>query len=70
VLISMETSAARNAALPIVSKGKAPYIYTSFYEGAVVGKLEASEPKVSPFSTDDRLVFRRVELKCFARRQR
>ena len=33
VLISMETSAARNAALPIVSKGKVPYIYTSFYEG-------------------------------------
>ncbi len=32
-LISMETSAARNAALPIVSKGKVPYIYTSFYEG-------------------------------------
>src|ERR1700690_2653026 len=29
VLISMETSAARNAALPIVSKGKVPYIYTS-----------------------------------------
>jgi branched-chain amino acid transport system substrate-binding protein len=33
VLISMETSAARNAALPIVSRGKVPYIYTSFYEG-------------------------------------
>lgn len=33
VLISMETSAARNAALPIVSKGHVPYIYTSFYEG-------------------------------------
>jgi urea transport system substrate-binding protein len=33
VLISMETSAARNAALPIVAKGKVPYIYTSFYEG-------------------------------------
>ena len=33
VLISMETSAARNAALPIVTKGKTPYIYTSFYEG-------------------------------------
>ncbi len=33
VLISMETSAARNAALPIVSKGRVPYIYTSFYEG-------------------------------------
>ena len=33
VLISMETSAARNAALPIVTRGKVPYIYTSFYEG-------------------------------------
>jgi branched-chain amino acid transport system substrate-binding protein len=33
VLISMETSAARNAALPIVARGKVPYIYTSFYEG-------------------------------------
>src|SRR3984885_13260033 len=32
VLISMETSAARNAGLSIVSRGKAPYIYTSFYE--------------------------------------
>lgn len=33
VLISMETSAARNAGLPIVAKGRVPYIYTSFYEG-------------------------------------
>lgn len=33
VLISMETSAARNAGLPIVTRGKVPYIYTSFYEG-------------------------------------
>jgi len=33
VLISMETSAARNAGLPIVSKGKTPFIYTSSYEG-------------------------------------
>src|SRR5258708_2788884 len=33
VVISMETSAARNAGLPIVNKGKIPYIYTSFYEG-------------------------------------
>jgi urea transport system substrate-binding protein len=33
VLISMETSAARNAGLPIVTRGKTPYIYTSFYEG-------------------------------------
>ena len=33
VLISMETSAARNAGLPIVNRGQVPYIYTSFYEG-------------------------------------
>lgn len=33
VLISMETSAARNAGLPIVGRGKTPFIYTSFYEG-------------------------------------
>ena len=33
VLISMETSAARNAGLPIVARGKVPFIYTSFYEG-------------------------------------
>jgi len=32
-LISMETSAARNAGLPAVNKSKTPYIYTSFYEG-------------------------------------
>lgn len=32
-IIAMETSAARNAALPIISRGKVPYIYTSFYEG-------------------------------------
>src|ERR1700744_4101147 len=32
-LISMETSAARNAGLPIVTRGKVPFIYTSFYEG-------------------------------------
>src|SRR5215471_19567974 len=32
-LISMETSAARNAGLPIVARGKTPFIYTSFYEG-------------------------------------
>jgi urea transport system substrate-binding protein len=33
VLISAETSAARNAGLPSVSRGKVPFIYTSFYEG-------------------------------------
>ena len=32
-VIAMETSAARNAALPIITRGKVPYIYTSFYEG-------------------------------------
>jgi branched-chain amino acid transport system substrate-binding protein len=32
-VIAMETSAARNAALPIIARGKVPYIYTSFYEG-------------------------------------
>ena len=37
-LISMETSAARNAGLPIVSRGKTPYIYTSFYEGRSCNK--------------------------------
>ena len=31
VLISMETSAARNAGLPIINRGGVPYIYTSFY---------------------------------------
>ena len=30
---SMETSAARNAGLPVVARGKTPYIYTSYYEG-------------------------------------
>lgn len=33
VIVSMETSAARNAGLPIVNRGKVPMIYTSFYEG-------------------------------------
>ncbi|VTY39827.1 Aliphatic amidase expression-regulating protein [Xylophilus ampelinus] len=32
-VISMETSAARNAALPIVTRARKPFIYTSFYEG-------------------------------------
>ena len=33
VVIGLETSAARNAGLPITEKGGVPYIYTSFYEG-------------------------------------
>jgi urea transport system substrate-binding protein len=32
-IISMETSAARNAGLPVVERAKIPFIYTSFYEG-------------------------------------
>jgi len=32
-IIAMQTSAARNAALPIIARGTVPYIYTSFYEG-------------------------------------
>jgi len=32
-LITMETSAARNAGLPVVARGKVPFIYTSSYEG-------------------------------------
>ena len=33
VIITMETSAARNAGLPVVGRGKTPFIYTSYYEG-------------------------------------
>ncbi|MGH7118101.1 MAG: substrate-binding protein [Acetobacteraceae bacterium] len=33
VLITAETSAARNAGMPIVNRSHTPYIYTSFYEG-------------------------------------
>ena len=32
-IISMETSAARNAGLPVVARSKTPFIYTSYYEG-------------------------------------
>ncbi|SDB40159.1 substrate-binding protein [Pseudomonas sp. NFACC13-1] len=37
-IIAMESSAARNAALPIISRGRVPYIYTSFYEGRSCNK--------------------------------
>ncbi|MDO9710765.1 substrate-binding protein [Paracraurococcus lichenis] len=33
VIITMETSAARNAGLPVVARGRTPFIYTSSYEG-------------------------------------
>ncbi len=32
-IIAMQTSGARNAALPAIARGMVPYIYTSFYEG-------------------------------------
>jgi urea transport system substrate-binding protein len=38
VIITMETSAARNAGLPIVTRAKKPFIYTSFYEGRSCNK--------------------------------
>lgn len=38
VIISMETSAARNAGMPTVEKYKVPYIYTSQYEGYACNK--------------------------------
>ncbi|OPA86118.1 amino acid ABC transporter [Pseudomonas fluorescens] len=37
-VIAMQSSAARNAALPIISRGHVPYIYTSFYEGRSCNK--------------------------------
>jgi urea transport system substrate-binding protein len=39
-IIAMETTAARNAGLPIITRGKIPYIYTSFYEGASCNKYQ------------------------------
>jgi branched-chain amino acid transport system substrate-binding protein len=36
----METTAARNAGLPIISRGRIPYIYTSFYEGRSCNKYQ------------------------------
>jgi urea transport system substrate-binding protein len=38
VIITMETSAARNAGLPIVTRAKKPFLYTSFYEGRSCNK--------------------------------
>ncbi|WP_046866689.1 substrate-binding protein [Microvirga massiliensis] len=37
-VIAMETSAARNAGLPIITRSKTPMIYTSFYEGKSCNK--------------------------------
>jgi len=39
-IVAMETTAARNAGLPIITRGKIPYIYTSFYEGGSCNKYQ------------------------------
>lgn len=39
-IVAMETTAARNAGLPIITRGQIPYIYTSFYEGASCNKYQ------------------------------
>jgi branched-chain amino acid transport system substrate-binding protein len=40
VVISSEPSSARNAGLPIITRAKIPYIYTSFYEGHSCNKYQ------------------------------
>lgn len=39
-IASIETTAARNAGLPIITRGKIPYIYSSFYEGGSCNKYQ------------------------------
>lgn len=39
-IAAMETTAARNAGLPIITRGKIPYIYSSFYEGGSCNKYQ------------------------------
>ncbi len=64
VIITMETSAARNAGAPIADRAKTLFIYTSFYEGRACGKylyVNAWVPEqiVSPlvkFMTDEKKV--------------
>jgi branched-chain amino acid transport system substrate-binding protein len=64
VIITMETSAARNAGAPIADRAKTLFIYTSFYEGRACGKylyVNAWVPEqiVSPlvkFMTNDKKV--------------
>ena len=64
VIITMETSAARNAGAPIADRAKTLFIYTSFYEGRACGKylyVNAWVPEqiVAPlvkFMTDEKKV--------------
>ncbi|MDR7554259.1 MAG: substrate-binding protein [Armatimonadota bacterium] len=66
VIITMETSAARNAGYPIAERAKVPYIYTSFYEGRACGKYlfvnawvpEQVVPPLIRFLTDEKKVKR------------
>ncbi len=64
VIITMETSAARNAGAPIADRAKTLYIYTSFYEGRACGKYlyvnawvpEQVVPPLVKFMTDEKKV--------------
>src|SRR5215831_19033339 len=64
VIITMETSAARNAGAPIADRAKTLYIYTSFYEGKACGKYlyvnawvpEQVVPPLIKFMADEKKV--------------
>lgn len=66
VIITMETSAARNAGAPIAERAKVPFIYTSFYEGRACGNYlfvnawvpEQVVPPLIKFMTDEKKVKR------------
>jgi urea transport system substrate-binding protein len=66
VIITMETSAARNAGAPIAERAKVPFIYTSFYEGRACGEYlfvnawvpEQVVPPLIKFMTDEKKVKR------------
>ncbi len=63
-IITMETSAARNAGAPIADRAKTLFIYTSFYEGRACGKYlyvnawvpEQVVPPLIKFLTDEKKV--------------
>jgi urea transport system substrate-binding protein len=63
-IITMETSAARNAGAPIADRAKTLFIYTSFYEGRACGKYlyvnawvpEQVVPPLIKFMTDEKKV--------------
>jgi branched-chain amino acid transport system substrate-binding protein len=63
-IITMETSAARNAGAPIADRAKTLYIYTSFYEGRACGKYlyvnawvpEQVVPPLIKFMADEKKV--------------